>query len=70
MQHVRKRMRYGVLAMLILIPGCQGMSVTTVSDSCGWVKQIILSPGALERLTREEKVQILSHNELVQRNCR
>jgi len=69
MKHVRQKMKFVCLAMLILIPGCAGSSVTTVSDGCGWVKQIILSPG-LERLTRSEKEQILSHNELVEKNCR
>lgn len=64
-----KKMSIALLS-LSLMTGCSGISVQTVSDSCGWVKVISLDAGALERLTAAEKRAILAHNEKVRRLCR
>ena len=55
------------MTMLLLMTGC----VAAKSECPGWAnKKWILDSGWEERLTRNEKVQVASHNEDVEDFCR
>lgn len=65
----RMKLMCALLAIASLTLGC-AVSLESRSDACVWIKTIILDEGFETRLTRNEKEQILVHDENVERNCR
>lgn len=55
-----------IAATALLVSAC----TAAPPNDCVWVQRIVPSDGFEQRWTREEKRQVLTHNELVDRFCR